>query len=167
MRSVSVAVLGTGPGEPARAPLSRRIFALLHGGWAIERRITPGGRFTGTATFTPRSADSLLYRESGRLVLHNGTELLGEKSYLYALRPGGIEISFNDGLSKGAHFIDIFLPYDRPDAFPIASSDRHRCRLDTYDATFRMENPALFTLTYVVNGPTKAYVSRSVYRRSK
>ena len=139
---------------------------MLHGRWAIERQIEPGGHFKGTATFARRSADSLLYRESGQLVLDSGAALHGENSYVYTVRRNGdIEISFNDGVNKGEHFIDFLLPDDQADRLPIVCTDRHRCRLDIYDATFRIESPALFTLTYVVRGPAKAYVSRSAYRR--
>jgi dimethylaniline monooxygenase (N-oxide forming) len=145
--------------------LGRRVLALLSGHWAIERRIEPGGHFTGTASFTRRSADSLLYRESGRILLDNGTVLAGENSYVYALRDGDIEVSFASGPSRGVHFIDVALPADQPDTLPVISADRHLCRLDTYDARFRMETPDAFTMTYDVRGPAKGYVSRSAYRR--
>ncbi|MEA2738056.1 MAG: hypothetical protein QOH05_1363 [Acetobacteraceae bacterium] len=149
--------------SPRTAP--RRVLESLRGHWAIERQIEPGGHFTGMAAFTQRSADSLLYRESGRLVLDNGTALEGENSYVYALRNGAIEVSFADGPSRGVHFIDIAVPDDESENLPVVSLDRHHCRLDTYDATFRIANVGLFTMTYVVNGPTKAYVSHSTYRR--
>lgn len=153
------------PLQSARPGAGRRLLELLRGQWAIERRIEPGGHFTGTATFAPRSVDSLLYRESGRLVLDSGTALDGENSYVYALRNGDIEISFAEGPSRGMHFIDISLPDDGPDDLPILAADRHVCRLDTYDATFHIESPILFTTNYVVSGPAKNYVSHSTYRR--
>lgn len=154
------------PDQGAPPLPGRRILELLHGRWAIERQIEPGGHFKGIATFAWRSADSLLYRESGQLVLDSGTALHGENSYVYTVRRNGdVEISFNDGASKGEHFIDFLLPDDQADTLPIVCTDRHRCRLDIYDATFRIESPALFTLTYVVRGPAKAYVSRSAYCR--
>lgn len=147
------------------ASAGRRVLDLLRGRWSIERRIEPGGHFTGLASFTQRSPDSLLYRESGVLVLDNGTRLDGENSYIYALRNGDIEISFTDGPSRGKQFVDISLPADHTDEFPIVSADRHLCRLDTYEATFRLENADLFSMTYVVRGPRKGYVSRSAHRR--
>jgi hypothetical protein len=155
------------PPDAVPAGPGRRVLDLLHGDWTVERRIEPGGHFKGAASFTPRSAGSLLYRESGRLVLDNGTVLDGENSYIYALRNGDIEISFTDGPSRGKQFIDISLPADHPVDFPIVSADRHLCRLDTYEATFRLENPDSFSMTYVVRGPKKGYVSRSAYRRAE
>jgi dimethylaniline monooxygenase (N-oxide forming) len=157
-------VLDDPPPTAVPAP-GRSVLALLSGHWAIDRRIEPGGRFRGTAAFTRRSADSLLYRESGSLMLDNGTELSSENSYVYALRNGDIEISFASGPSRGVHFIDISLPEDCPDTLPLVSADRHLCRLDTYDASFRMETPDAFTMTYNVRGPAKGYVSRTEYRR--
>jgi hypothetical protein len=151
--------------QSAHSAPARRVLDLLRGHWAVERQIEPGGHFIGMATFTQRSADSLLYRESGQLVLDDGTALEGENSYIYTLSSGDIEVSFAGGPGRGGHFIDITLPEDQPDDVPVVSVDRHYCRLDAYDATFRIENRALFTMAYVVNGPTKAYVIRSAYRR--
>nr|WP_294516239.1 DUF6314 family protein [uncultured Rhodopila sp.] len=168
-RALIAATPAPRPGDPPLAMGSspgRRVLDLLCGQWAIDRQIEPGGHFTGRASFTPRSADSLLYQESGRLVLDNGTVLDGENSYVYALRNGDIEVSFTDGPSRGKQFIDISLPADNNVVFPIVSADRHLCRLDTYEATFRLENPDRFSVTYVVRGPKKGYVSRSAYRRA-
>jgi dimethylaniline monooxygenase (N-oxide forming) len=153
------------PPLAARPVLGRRVLALLRGNWAIDRQIQPGGHFVGTAAFTQRSADSLLYREFGKLTLDSGAVLRGENGYVYSLRNGNVEVSFADGPSRGMHFIDISLPDDRPNVLPVASVDRHQCRLDTYDATFNMETSAAFEITYTVRGPKKGYVSRSTYRR--
>jgi dimethylaniline monooxygenase (N-oxide forming) len=153
------------PPVAMRISAGRRVLDLLRGDWSIDRRIEPGGQFTGEASFTPRSIDSLLYKENGRVVLDNGTELDGGNSYVYALRNGDIEISFADGPSRGKQFIDISLAADDRNEFPIVSADRHLCRLDIYEAIFRLETADLFSMTYVVRGPKKGYVSRSAYRR--
>ena len=153
------------PPLAARPVLGRRVLALLRGNWAIEREIKPGGHFIGTGAFTQRSADSLLYREFGDLTLDSGVVLSGENSYVYSLRNSNIEVSFADGQSRGMHFIDMSLPDDRPDLLPVVCVDQHKCRLDTYDATFSMETSAAFEISYTVRGPTKGYVSRSTYRR--
>jgi hypothetical protein len=144
---------------------ARRVLDLLRGDWTIERQIEPGGSFAGSATFTQRTTDSLLYHESGRLVLDDGTALDGHNSYIYAQRNDAVELSFTDGLSRGVHFFDIALPQGRTIDLPIRSVDQHLCRCDTYDVTFCFEKPDLFTLTYVVRGPEKSYVSCSIYRR--
>ena len=134
-------ILDDPPVPPRAVVVGRQVLAMLRGRWAIRRRVEPGGDFTGIASFTQRSADSLLYRETGEFRLDGGGTLSTENSYVYALRDGVIEISFATGLSQGLHFIDIALPEDQPDALPVVCTDRHLCRLDTYDATFRMETP--------------------------
>ncbi len=91
--------------------------------------------------------------------------LCGENRYVYALRNGVIEISFAEGPSRGVHFIDISLPDEQSGTLPITCTDQHLCRLDTYDATFHMAVQGEFSMTYAVHGPTKGYVSRSIYRR--
>jgi hypothetical protein len=141
------------------------MLAMLRGHWAIQRHIEPGGAFKGVAVFSQRAADSLLYHESGTLTLDNGIAVTGENSYVYALRNGVIEVSFATGLSRGMHFIDIALPDQSSGAMPFECIDRHHCRLDTYDATFSMQSATRFTMTYVVRGPAKDYVSRSEYHR--
>lgn len=146
--------------------MGRHVLALLRGNWAIERKIEPGGHFVGTAAFAERTTDSLAYHETGELTLDTGVTLSSENSYVYALRDGVIEVSFAMGLNRGMHFIDIHLPEAQSNALPIVCTDRHLCRLDTYDATFHMESPRRFTMTYVVRGPTKNYTSSSDYRRS-
>lgn len=142
-----------------------RVLGLLQGEWTIERRVQPGGQFTGTATFTPLCADTLLYRESGRTALDGGAVLFAANSYVYALRNGLIAISFASGPNKGAQFIDLKFEGAAPDELPVVSAGRHLCGADVYDATFRIESAGRFVVTYHVSGPTKAYVSRSVYRR--
>jgi uncharacterized protein DUF6314 len=107
-----------------------------------------------------------LYHESGTLTLDDGIALAGENSYVYALRNGVIEVSFAQGLSRGVHFIDIVLPDEPTGTLPLVSNDRHHCRMDTCDASFAMETPDCFTITYLVHGPAKNYVSRSDYHRA-
>ena len=60
-------VLDDPPEPPRQLMLGRDVLATLRGRWAIQRQIEPGGHFSGVAAFTQRSADSLLYRESGEL----------------------------------------------------------------------------------------------------
>jgi hypothetical protein len=155
--------------DPLQTPSSvisgRRMLAMLRGHWAIQRHIEPGGAFNGVAVFSQRSTDSLLYHESGTLTLDNGIAVTGENSYVYALRDGVIDVSFATGLSRGQHFIDIALPEESSGALPFECTDRHHCRLDTYDATFSMQSATRFTMTYLVRGPAKDYVSRSEYHR--
>jgi hypothetical protein len=142
-----------------------RVMGLLEGEWAIDRTLEPGGRFVGTARFTPMQPDRLLYDETGTLQLPNGTRLEGSNRYVYALHDDRIDVTFGSGANAGAHFVDIVFPPTQDESWPLQSTDRHLCRLDQYDAIFRMENPDRYVVTYVVCGPRKGYVSRSVCTR--
>jgi hypothetical protein len=146
-------------------PAINRVMRLLEGEWAIDRTLEPGGRFVGTARFTPMQPDRLLYDETGTLQLPNGIELQGGNRYVYALRGNRIDVSFASGANAGAHFVDIMFPPAQDVLWPLQSTDQHLCRLDQYDAIFRMENPDRYIVTYVVCGPRKGYVSRSVCTR--
>lgn len=144
---------------------AERAMSALKGLWSIDRTVEPGGHFAGTARFTPLPDGRLLYAETGTLRLPDGTELEGGNRYIYALRDGAIDMTFADGENAGAHFIDLAFSPAQTGAWPLHAAGRHLCRLDQYDAIFRLEHPDRYTMTYVVCGPRKGYVSRSVYTR--
>ncbi len=151
--------------ECARDPPAERVMSVLKGCWSIDRTVEPGGHFAGTARFTPMPDGRLLYAETGTLRLPDGTELEGGNRYIYTLRDGAIDVTFADGGNAGAHFIDVAFSPAQTGVWPLQSAGRHLCRLDQYDAIFRVESPDRYTMTYVVCGPRKGYVSRSVYTR--
>lgn len=151
--------------ECVRNSTAEWVLSTLTGLWSIDRTIDPGGQFSGTACFTPMPEERLRYAETGTLCLQNGTKLEVRNGYIYALRDGAIDVTFAEGPSAGAHFIDIVFPPALDGAWPLQSVDRHLCRLDQYDAIFRLENPDRYTMTYVVCGPRKGYISHSVYTR--
>ena len=74
-------------------------------------------------------------------------------------------MTFGDGGNAGEHFIDLAFSPAQTDVWPLQAAGRHPCRLDQYDAIFRVESPDRYTMTYVVSGPRKGYVSHSVYTR--
>ena len=151
--------------ECARDRPAERVMSVLKGCWSIDRTVEPGGHFAGTARFTPMPDGRLLYAETGTLRLPDGTELEGGNRYIYTLRDGAIDVTFADGGNAGAHFIDVAFSPEQTGVWPLQSAGRHLCRLDQYDAIFRLESPDRYTMTYVVCGPRKGYVSRSVYTR--
>ncbi len=151
--------------ECVRDPPAERAMSVLKGRWSIDRTVEPGGHFAGTARFTPMPDGRLLYAETGTLRLPDGTELEGSNRYIYALRDGAIDVTFADGGNAGVHFIDIPFSPAQAGVWPLQSAGRHLCRLDQYDAIFRLESPDRYTMTYVVCGPRKGYVSHSVYTR--
>jgi dimethylaniline monooxygenase (N-oxide forming) len=151
--------------ECAHDAPAERAMSALKGLWSIDRTVEPGGHFAGTARFAPLPDGRLLYAETGTLRLPDGTELEGGNRYIYALRDGSIDVSFADGGNAGAHFIDLAFAPAQTGVWPLQAAGRHPCRLDQYDAIFRLESPDRYTMTYVVSGPRKGYVSHSVYTR--
>jgi hypothetical protein len=139
--------------------------AMLRGNWSIERTVDPGGHFVGTACCTEMPDRRLMHAETGTLHLPNGTALEGSNRYIYALRDDTIDVRFADGANAGAHFVDLAFSPVQDGLWPLQSGGRHQCRLDQYDAILRLETPDRYVMTYVVCGPRKGYVSRSVYTR--
>jgi hypothetical protein len=150
---------------PAVRP-ARRAFSLMEGSWRIDRTIDPGGHFLGTATFQRSPDGTLAYRESGTMVVDGGQQFSATRCYRYRLDDDRIEVRFDDGVNVGNHFLDLLFRETQDRPFPIETvRDTHLCRLDTYDAVYRFETRELFHITFVVNGPKKAYVSHSTFRR--
>lgn len=152
---------------PARRPSTgaEQLLSLLCGRWAITRQIKPGGHFEGASSFVPGLGTSLVYREGGLLTLDRGAVLKAECAYVYAVRGGVVAVSFGDGQGRGGHFIDIAVPEGWQGGRPASSADRHVCGPDTYEAAFCLKGWDCFTMTYVVRGPSKDYVSHSEFRR--
>ena len=74
-------------------------------------------------------------------------------------------MTFRDGVSAGERFTDLAFSPAPTGVSPLQAAGLHPCRLDQYDAIFRVESPDRYTMTYVVSGPRKGYVSHSVYTR--
>jgi dimethylaniline monooxygenase (N-oxide forming) len=151
--------------QQVRGSPAERVMAMLRGHWAIERTVDPGGHFVGTACCTEMPDRRLMHAETGTLHLPNGTALEGSNRYIYALRDDTIDVRFADGANAGAHFVDLAFSPAQDGLWPLQSGGRHQCRLDQYDAILRLETPDRYVMTYVVCGPRKGYVSRSVYTR--
>ncbi len=139
---------------------AHNLFFTLSGHWQVERTITPGGIFTGTAVFQKTDDGDLLYREQGALTLESGEVLEPFKAYLYRLEEGQVHVYFADGETSGAlfHVLD-FMSDTQAQA-------EHLCGQDMYKTTYDFELPDRFTITHIVHGPEKEYVSKSVLTRT-
>lgn len=129
----------------------------FEGEWRLERVITQAngadGRFSGRAEWWP-DGEGLTCRETGVLQLEGQAPLQGERRYLWRRgADGGIEILFGDGR-----------PFHRiaPEFTP---GDRHHCPPDTYDVRYVFHRWPVWSSTWTVRGPRKAYTMRSTYRR--
>jgi hypothetical protein len=137
-----------------------RRFALtlaeFEGIWRLSRSIddhrsgTPG-LFEGTATFTPVET-GLIYVETGLLHLTGQQPLKAERRYLWTQAGDHIAITFADGT-----------PFH--DFRPGAPEATHWCDPDTYDVTYDFAQWPIWSSTWSVSGPRKAYQMISTYTR--
>jgi len=137
--------------------------AYLLGAWVIrrtlnDRRHGAQGHFEGRATFTPGDANTLAYREEGRLAL-GGFETLAHQSYLYAFpapqRAHRAEVRFADGRA--------FHPLDLSDG---QWSAEHLCEPDLYRGRFQALAPGRWSVLWTVTGPRKDQVLESYFTRA-
>jgi hypothetical protein len=135
-------------------------FGRLTGGWRLVRTFEPGiGTFTGTAAFTPQTAELLHYREEGELVLAGGHRSTAWREYHYLLVGEEIHVCFVEDGSFGR-----VLHRLRP--APGVSTDVHLCVADTYTGRYDLDGlPDRFTVDMDVRGPAKAYSSHTVFTR--
>ena len=137
------------------------IFNALLGEWTLNRTITPGGSFEGTAVFEARSDTVFEYREEGRFTLDDGTVLQPTKSYEWRLEDGNIVVYFNDGATKG----QLFHVIDLTEGGQAAAT--HWCDPDQYNTDYSFADmPNGFSMTHKVEGPKKSYTSKSLFTRS-
>ncbi|MFD2263302.1 DUF6314 family protein [Lacibacterium aquatile] len=131
-------------------------FEGLPGSWTFERRIDNGARMEGTAVFTPRPDGWLHYREEGTLRLPDGQTFASYRSYLYAQRPNGFAVYFDEAPPRLFHEIAL-----TPD---LTGSAPHQCSADLYESDYRFLPDGSFTVVHQVRGPKKGYRMETTYR---
>jgi hypothetical protein len=139
-----------------------RLFRALAGRWQLLRKVDPGGRLSGHATFTEEGEDTYHYREEGELTLDRHDDgLEATRDYIFHLEHATIAVYFGDGPDKGKlfHHLDFH-------GLTRAEAD-HQCGQDHYHSLYEFDFPEEFRITHTVKGPRKDYVSRSVYRREE
>ncbi|MGI5130673.1 DUF6314 family protein [Pseudonocardia sp. CA-107938] len=134
-------------------------FAHLVGQWRLRRAFEPGiGTFTGTAVFSPVSAELLHYREDGELHLAGGHRGAAWREYRYVLAGAEIHVCFVEDGTTGRVL-------HRLQAAQV-STDVHLCVADTYTGRYDLGGlPGSFTVEMDVHGPAKDYRTHTVYTR--
>ncbi|MEM9468816.1 MAG: DUF6314 family protein [Pseudomonadota bacterium] len=140
--------------------MKSKLFHSLVGNWLIERTITPGGVFIGTATFENLSDTVLSYQEEGEMTLDRGTVLYPIKAYQWRLEEGQISIYFDDGETKGQLFHQLGFLSDHE------AAASHWCDPDNYQSHYVFDLPQCFEITHEVKGPKKAYISKTIFKVS-
>lgn len=138
-----------------------QVVTRLAGSWSFDRVIEAQGSMQGIATFTPLDAESLAYREKGRLRLLNGTELEAEREYVFRERSRGFEVFFNENPPRLFHAISL----SAADDGTLSGSAGHLCNLDQYRSTYTFSADGRFVIRHVVSGPRKDYTMTTAYAR--
>ena len=161
------------------------VFRGMQGIWNLQRKIdsrnaaSPGGVFTGTAHFHPRTPTSpsysaeYLYIEEGTFKMDTGFSFPATRRYIYRYKESTDKITAwfadEDGESVGTLFNtwNFYAPDDAYHGW--MAKGHHWCDPDTYKNTceFRFRGASLttFGITYQVEGPKKDYEHESWYER--
>ena len=134
----------------------------LTGAWSFDRIIEGQGSMQGFATFTRLNAESLAYREQGRLRLLNGTELEAEREYVFRERDRGFDVFFKENPPRLFHAISL----SAFDGGALGGGADHLCNLDHYQSTYTFLADGRFVIRHVVSGPRKHYAMTTTYARS-
>jgi hypothetical protein len=128
----------------------------LAGTWSVDRAINGRAHaFTGTASFVADGPDRMRWEEHGRLVLDAYS---GPASRVLLVVGAGDahEVFFDDG--RLFHALDLASPSGRYAA-------EHPCGPDLYRGTYAIEDDDALRVVWHVEGPGRADVIESLYRR--
>ncbi len=137
-----------------------QVMTQLAGSWSFDRIIEAQASMQGIATFTPLDAESLAYRERGRLRLPDGTELEAEREYVFRGRDRGFDVFFKETPPRLFHTISLFV-FDGA----LSGNAGHLCSLDHYQSTYIFRPDGGFVVRHVVSGPRKDYTMTTTYAR--
>lgn len=113
----------------------------------------------GTATFIKTAQANLSYHEKTTLTLPDGQKFNGYRSYTYKQQNKLLQCFFADGSNAGRHFHTLYFTDTK------TAEDKHICEQDLYHMTYNFTDHDTFTLTYVVTGSRKDYVSKTTFKR--
>ncbi len=123
----------------------------FEGAWSFTREVVEaGGRIaqvTGRAVWSPKT-EGLRYTETGEMRLPGQAPMRVERSYHWAADLG---VFFADG--RFFHHV----PAEGGEA-------AHWCDPDQYDGCYDFGDWPIFTVTWRVRGPRKAYLMTTSYR---
>jgi hypothetical protein len=139
-----------------------QVMTRLTGSWSFDRVIEAQGSMQGIATFTPLDAESLAYREQGRLRLLNGTELEAGREYVFRERGGGFDVFFKETPPRLFHAISL----SASDDGVLSGSAGHLCNLDHYQSSYTFGPDGGFVVRHAVLGPRKDYAMTTAYTRA-
>jgi len=138
-----------------------QVMTRLAGSWSLSRVIEGQASMQGLATFTPLDAETLAYREQGRLRLLNGTELEAEREYVFRRGASGFDVFFRENPPRLFHAISLSASGDGA----LSGGAGHLCNRDHYRSTYTFRADGSFVVRHVVSGPRKNYAMVTTYTR--
>jgi hypothetical protein len=137
------------------------VFAGLAGRWWMERQVEGAAAFSGIAEFTPRGS-FLEKREEGRLRLDGGRSFSASRVTLFAPRPEGFAVHFDETPPRLFHEVRLA---PAPDGC-LAGDAQHRCGDDSYASFYRFMPDGGFYIRHRAWGPRKTYTMSTLYGRA-
>jgi hypothetical protein len=128
-------------------------FKCFVGTWNVARIIGKNIKAFGTAKFSLKNEDVVMYREEIKITVDDKiTEAYQE--YLYKYEDGKIFKCFSDG----REFYELII--EEKNAY-----GQYLCSEDLYKAFYTFDSPNYFTLNYKIKGPAKDYVIENTFFR--
>lgn len=138
------------------------VFRNLPGIWQFNRTILNHGSVSGHAHFIPIQPFLLHYKEQGVFTTQDKEfQASREYSYYYEAKTDKISVSFieNGRPTYLFHELNFAAPHSA------MATGEHLCNQDMYYATYTFIDPNTFRINYRVEGPTKNYISDTLFRR--
>lgn len=128
------------------------------GNWQIARKIVEQAgethHLTGVAEFS-QVAGGLKYHEQGQLVTATGAQFAASRVYHWRDAGNGrVQVLFEDG--RDFHNFDLT---------GVTAEDKHWCDPDTYHVSYNLAEWPIWSSTWTVLGPRKAYRMVTRYMR--
>jgi len=151
------------------SPLSpQTIFHWLPGVWRLTREATGLATMEGKASISligPREGPTEAeYYESVQVRLENKLSLHGEQRYVFREHPAGFAVHFHpSSIDAGKLFHQ--LEFSVQEDGWLRAEAEYACPPDHYRSEYIIRSHDCFMIRHKVDGPRKAYVLQTHYRR--
>ncbi|MEO0909499.1 MAG: DUF6314 family protein [Pseudomonadota bacterium] len=138
------------------------MFESWSGEWTLDREISPGFHFEGTATFEVLTESAYLLRESGLLQRADSPPMNAARSWHWEVSDENqLKISYDENPPRLYHALNLqFVEARRT----WVGQDLHLCEPDEYDGDYILGEKKLESIQ-TVSGPNKAYRVHSIFQR--
>ena len=137
-----------------------RLFQSLEGQWRLQKSMSGGQNFVGTALFARLAADCLRLTESGVLTLPD-SQLQAGRTWDWFLRADG-QLDIRYPREQGGAPYHLLTPVR--DGATWSGQASHLCAADVYEADYRLGEKAVL-IEHWVRGPNKHYRVRAQFSR--